>query len=382
MLAVAVAGGWLAPPLAAAAGDGTGADVLPVEIHGFVSQGAIKSTHYNYLVQSDRGSLDFTEVGLNFTTQPLDNLRLGFQLFARRLGTTGTFSAKADWFYFDYRWRDWLGLRGGRVKLPFGLYNEINDVDSARAPILLPQSIYPLADRDFLLAQSGAELYGYIRLGAGGALDYRLYGGAVEVDIPPQAGAPVQITTVETPYVVGGRLLWETPIEGLRVGGSVQALQLNLNLSAAMMMASYRIPAVLWVSSAEYTLGNLLLATEYGRWRSRVESNNDVLKLAKGNVTSERFYVLGAYRFARWFETSAYYSLLINDVDHPDGVAANQHDWALTFRFDINAHWLVKLEEHYMHHAAGLTAALNGGADPNTLDQDWLVFLLKTTAYF
>ena len=380
MLVVAASLAAAVPAAGAEGGDGAG--MPPIDIHGFVSQGAIKSTHYNYLAKSERGSLDFTEVGLNFTAQPTDNLRLGVQLFARRLGTTGNFSAKTDWFYFDYRWRDWLGLRGGRVKLPFGLYNEINDVDSARTAILLPQSIYPLSSRDFLLAQSGGEIYGYVRLGVGGALDYRLYGGAIEIDLPASTGSPVQITNIETPYVVGGRLLWETPLEGLRVGSSMQALQLNFDVTAMMMPASYEIPAVLWVASAEYAAHDFLLATEYGRWRSRVRSDNDILKAATPDVTSERFYVLASYRFARWFESSTYYSLLIPNVDHPDGVAANQHDWAVTFRFDINDHWLVKLEEHYMHHSAGLTTALNGVKDLNTLNQDWLVFLLKTTAYF
>src|SRR5258708_30440695 len=33
-----------------------------------------------------------------------------------------------------------------------------------------------------------------------------------------------------TPYVTGGRLLWETPLEGLRIGGSLQALRLDLNV--------------------------------------------------------------------------------------------------------------------------------------------------------
>jgi len=353
----------------------------PIETHGFVSQGGIKSTHYNYLVNSKRGSADFTEVGLNFTTRPTDNLRLGVQLFARRLGTTGNFNAKADWFYFDYHWRDWLGLRAGRVKLPFGLYNEVNDVDSARAPILLPQSLYPLTNRDFLLAQNGAELYGYLRLGeTGGALDYRLYGGALQVDTPAQAGSPIQITSIETPYVAGGRLFWETPLDGLRVGGSVQALRLNINFSQMMMPVSAAIPAVLWVASTEYAARDLLLAFEYGRWSSKTESSNPLYQ--KDWVTSERLYGMAAYRVNPWFQPAAYYSLFFPDASNRDGVAANQHDWALTLRFDINAHFLVKLEGHYMHHAAGLTGALNGVAKVDTLTDDWLLFLLKLTAYF
>ena len=38
----------------------------------------------------------------------------------------------ADWFDLDYRWKDWLGLRAGRVKLPYGLYNDTSDIDAAR----------------------------------------------------------------------------------------------------------------------------------------------------------------------------------------------------------------------------------------------------------
>ncbi|HEX3693975.1 MAG TPA: hypothetical protein VH374_01190 [Polyangia bacterium] len=378
----AVLAAWLIP-VVAFAGSGDAGEALPIETHGFVSQGAIKSTEYNYLVNSKRGSVDFSEVGLNFTARPMDNLRLGFQLFSRRLGTTGTFSVKADWFYFDYHWRDWLGLRAGRVKLPFGLYNEVNDVDAARVPVLLPQSIYPLADRDFLLAQTGAELYGYVRVGAAGALDYRLYGGSIEVDTPPQAGSPLQITSIETPYVVGGRLFWETPLDGLRVGGSLQALRLNLNLTTMGMPFTYAVPAVLWIASAEYAGQDWLLAAEYGRWYSHADSSNPTFA-GMPDTTSERFYALAAYRFSRWFQTSVYYSLLFPNISNRYGVANNQHDIALTFRFDINAHWLIKLEEHYMHDAAGLDATMNGvsSMDLGTLDKDWLVFLIKTTAYF
>ena len=98
---------------------------------------------------------------------------MGVQIFARDLGPIGDYGVKADWFYLDYRWRDWLGVRAGRNKIPFGLYNDASDADSARVPVLLPQSVYPTRNRDFLLAQTGVEVYGYLGLGPGGALDYR-----------------------------------------------------------------------------------------------------------------------------------------------------------------------------------------------------------------
>src|SRR5258706_7896765 len=204
--------------------------LLSVEVHGFVSQGFIVSAVNNYLADSKDGSFEFTEGGLNFNKQLTDKLRAGFQLFTRKLGPIGDFNVKMDWFHLDYRFKDWLGIRAGRVKLPFGLYNDSSDIDSARVPILLPQSVYPTANRDFLLAQTGAEIYGYVRMRAAGAFDYRIYAGTIFIDVPQQPGSPFQVMDLKTKYVVGGRLVWETPLEGLRLAGSAQALRLDTKL--------------------------------------------------------------------------------------------------------------------------------------------------------
>src|SRR5690349_11800038 len=191
----------------------TSDDLLAVDVHGFVSQGWLLGLRNDFLAEDEaRGSFEFSEVGINFTKQLGDRLRTGLQLFARDLGPRGNYHPTVDWFYLDYRFADWLGLRAGRVKLPFGLYNEINDVDAARAFILLPQSLYTVSNRDFLLAQTGVELYGYLDLDCLGALDYRVYGGSVWVDEDIAAPGPVHLDDSDIPWIVGGRVLWETPL--------------------------------------------------------------------------------------------------------------------------------------------------------------------------
>src|SRR5205823_6943491 len=138
------------------------------DVHAFISQCFLFTSTNDYLADSSRGSFEFSEVGLNVTLPATDRLTLGLQIFARKLGPLGDYRATLDWYYLDYHWRDWLGVRAGRVKLPFGLYNDSSDIDSARTAVLLPQSIYPAPNRDFLLAQTGAEIYGYAGLGSGG----------------------------------------------------------------------------------------------------------------------------------------------------------------------------------------------------------------------
>jgi hypothetical protein len=356
--------------------------VSPVEIHGFASQGFMLTTGNDYIVpDTTRGSFQLSEVGVNVTREITGKLRFGVQAFAQNLGLGSNLNLKADWFYLDYHWKDWLGLRFGRLKIPFGLYNDVNDVDSARVPVLLPQSTYPLQGRSFLFAQTGFELYGFLRAGGAGALDYRLYVGTIFIDpsILVPAGSGVELA-LNVRYVAGGRLFWETPLAGLRVGASVLAIHLDVTAFAAGMAFPVKNRSVLAMGSAEYILGNLALNGEYARWYTDQDS---ALPTSNFSRTDERLYALAAYRVARWFQPAAYYALFFPDVDNRGGGSAfRQDDLALTLRFDVTRAWIVKLEAHYMVGTAGLTAPLSVGAPPADPAHRWGVFLLKTTGYF
>jgi hypothetical protein len=376
----------------AAAGPARAADLdggdVSLDVHGFVSQGALLSTGNNYLARSKRGSFEFTEVGVNFTTQLTDRLRLGVQLFAHDLGHVGNYQATADWYYLDYRWRDWLGLRAGRIKTPFGLYNETSDIDAARVAVLLPQSVYPVSNTNYLLAHTGLEIYGYVDLRAAGALEYRLYGGTIYVDT---SVAPT-LKDVDVPYVAGGRLMWETPVSGLRVGASAQALRLVFEFEPNPTMPAT--PGLdvganisLGVASAELVRRDLTVAAEFSEWRTRLDTSYFML-LPPGSkqvTVSEHAYVLATYHVRPWLWPGVYYSVLFPDEATAtfNGASTDmQHDVAGTLRFDINAHWIVKLEAHYMHGTAGLDSSLNDNLPLDALTRNWAVFLAKTTAYF
>lgn len=373
-----VAAGVLAAAQTVRADDGVG--MVDVQIHGFVSQGFMLSTRNNYLARSKGGSAEFSEVGINFTAPVTEQLRLGVQLFSRDLGPIGNYNVKADWFYLDYRFADELGFRAGRIKVPHGLYNENSDIDSARVPILLPQSIYPTQNRDYLLAQTGAELYGRLDLADAGALDYRAYGGTIYLDRPQTPGATTQVVEIGVPYVVGGRLLWEAPLEGLRLGGSVQALRLNTVVLQDTTRIEWELPVVIWVASLEYALGDLLLSGEYSRWHIRSRTEPEVIPDV--TVQNERGYIMASYRVNDWLQPGAYYSLLFPDTDDRKGREAQQHDVSATLRFDLNQYWLFKLEGHYMVGTAGLTSALNDDRPLAELTRRWVAVFAKTTAYF
>ena len=125
----------------------------------------------------------------------------------------------------------------------------------------------------------------------------------------------------------------------------------------------------------------LLIASEYTRWYVRYESEYPNL-VPDREVISEGFYVMAAYHVTPWFTPGVYYSARYPNVDDRHGRDAFQHDAAITFRYDVNEHWLFKLESHYMYGTAGLRDELNDGKEPSELTKEWGVFLAKTTAYF
>ncbi|MEO5970087.1 MAG: hypothetical protein ABIQ95_09180 [Bdellovibrionia bacterium] len=362
-----------------------------IEIHGFVSQGYMKTTDNNYLgVTKGLGSFGFTEVGLNFTKSFTDELRTGIQLYARQLGSTGSFNTNFRWFYLDYHPSDRFGFRFGRIKIPFGLYNEINDIDAARAAILLPQSIYPAESLDYLLAQNGFEGYGYTGTGPWGSLEYRLYAGTIAFPAVNTPAYPIQQTAGNVPFIVGTRLMWGTPIDGLRVGVSGQAVRLDTTLklgTTTPVSVSFQFPVNMLIGSAEYIHGDLSLAAEYSRWFAQFGNSTNTAIIPNFSVTNERGYIMGAYRLARWFEPCLYYSMTYPNVDSREGIQNYQHDVSATLRFDINQFWLLKTEAHYMIGTAALQSGLTGpglndGVPTASLAPNWWTFLVKTTGYF
>jgi hypothetical protein len=351
-----------------------------LQLHGFVSQGALWSTDNNFLANTERGSLEFAEAAIAVSKQLDSRLRIGFQLFARDLGPVGNYNAKFDWFSIDYRWRDWLGVRIGRNKLPYGLYNDSSDIDAAHSVVLLPQSVYSITSRDFLLAETGVELYGYKRLGDFGALDYRAYGGTIYLTL--QGGPGITVQDVNVPWIAGARVMWETPLAGLRVGGSVLAGEIDADLTQANTPLNYELHDAQWITSLEYAVDPFLFAVEYGRGYTDTKVLQFPPGMNEAKATAEYGYALAAYRALPWLQPTLYYSMFIPNVDKRIGRESHRYDAAAALRFDITPSFLFKLEAHSMRGTAGLDPALNDGISPAGLANKWYLFLAKTTVYF
>ena len=104
--------------------------------------------------------------------------------------------------------------------------------------------------------------------------------------------------------------------------------------------------------------------------------------LPRLTADNERAYVMAAWRVNDWFQPSGYYAVYFPDIHDRKGTAKQQHDVALTLRFDLQTYWLFKLEGHYFNGTAQLPPALNDGTAKKDLKRQWGLLLAKTTAYF
>lgn len=130
-------------------------------VHGFLSQAYIHTSANNYFGDSTNGSWDFRELGLGVRGQITNDLAVSAVGLARWAGETDTGKARIDHALFDYTLgrtaKDRFIIRAGRMKIPFGLYNETRDVAETRPSILLPQSIYFDNARKFLINADGLD---------------------------------------------------------------------------------------------------------------------------------------------------------------------------------------------------------------------------------
>ncbi|MBW2010925.1 MAG: porin [Deltaproteobacteria bacterium] len=393
------------------------AELGSVDIHGFISQGYLYSDSYNYLANdTEGGTFQFNEVGINFSKDLTDELRVGMQFFARDLGDLNNDEVILDWAFADYHWRDWAGLRAGKLKVPFGLYNETRDIDLLRTSVLLPSGVYLESFRDAFVGLKGVGLYGDVSLGIMGGAAYQLQLGTMNVDndngiakmiesllsfnmstgMSRQMGTSVDVDVDVTDFkvdeVYNGALQWNTPLEGLRLGSSIFLADFkadaDIDLTAIAMGIvdgefEFR-DLVAYTLSAEYTWENLVLACEY--FNLEMDVCSDLTKTPK---ELEGYYVGASYRFTDWFELGTYYSVAYPDATDKDGnkrvllgekdYSAWSKDLALSSRFDINEYWVFKMEGHWMDGTAYLLDVDNPDGFP---DKNWFMFAAKLSFNF
>jgi len=361
--------------------------MLDLEIHGFASEGFLASTKYNYLGDTTRGSFNFTELGLNASFNPFPHTRVAAQVFSFDVGQAGKYDLALDYALIEYTFNEYFGIRGGRIRRPEGIYNDIQDIDLTRTSVLLPQGMYDTRFRDFYLALDGGEFFGTIPLRTAGSLSYELYGGvqhpqldgglALEIaNLPPY----YRLVELHSPKIGGGQLWWNTPWKGLRAGVALNydrdlvykdTIGIQSNVSAAVQHYSLEYIWNSWTFQAEY-----YRSVDYDNISGGGAPNLSL------HVEPESWYAGASYRFNKWMEVGTYHSEYFYGAGGPGAVVPSdnyQKDTALSLRFDVKESWIFKIEGHYILGTGQLYDAVN---NPTRGGGGWWLIALKVTYSF
>jgi hypothetical protein len=333
-------------------------DGRSVQVHAFASEGFAESNANNYLtMDTTKGSGDFADFGVNIGTNITDKFHVGAQIYDYNVGTLGGWHPTLDWAFGDYKFKDWFGVRAGKVKTALGLFNDTQDMGFLQTWALLPQSIYPLDLRASTISHVGGDVYGHFGLRKAGSLDYTAYVGTRPDD--QYGGYYKNSATLGTPLssfgakVAGGDLRWTTPVTGLTVGTSLMDIWWTVKgkivlADDAPLLVETTDPQRIFAGYADYAIGNWHLDAEY-RANKELYSVHELGTIAPGNGGDKEFFASIAYRVNKHLELGTYNSrFYVNVPTSPEAAASHIFDQAVTARFDLTKFWNVKAEYHFI----------------------------------
>jgi hypothetical protein len=366
-----------------------------IQIHSFASQGFLYTNDNNYLTaKTSQGSFAFTDGGANISTQLTNKFRIGAQVYVRNIGQLGKWRPQLDWAYGDYKFTDWFGVRGGKVKTALGLYNDTQDTEFLHTWAILPQSVYPLDLRSTTIAHTGGDLYGQIPLRQAGSLSYTAYVGTRSFDsrggvyyFSSDQGIPIK---GDSGLAAGGDVRWNTPFQGLMVGSSWMKL-------TERRIGHFTVPDLAGLGYTLEAAPDQITAVygDYGRGRWHLDGEfrrehyyaNVAIPVVPGfifvyNGSNQVWFLSGAYRVSKRLELGSYHSRYYFDAPNSPDKANSNHifDQTVTARFNIARWWNVKIEEHFMRGYGEIYSAhgFYSRSNPNGLKPKTDMFVVRT----
>ena len=293
-----------------------------VEVHGYAHQSMLvtNSPNNNFLKADSHGSFDNNALALLFSFKATDDLTIWTQLFA-----DSDSKFRLDWAFADYRVNDWLRVRGGQIKTPLGLLNETRDARFMHLGAIEP----------YIYQESAGIMFESFR-GASALLEHDWAQGSFKLDL--FGGEPLYFEGEEADEnhygLVGGRLLYETPIEGLSIGATVATTR-EKELEEGTGEWVGRTKSVVG-GSLEYKYGGVQLSGEY-------------FQLTGMEQQWYGYYAEAGYTFFEQLTPYVRYDYFTankhdkaNPVNYQEGVVVG-------VRYRFNQYAAIKIEDHVIN---------------------------------
>ena len=242
--------------------------------------------------------------------------------------------------------------------------------------------------RDSYNKFKGISFFGNISMGTLGYMKYTLSTGGTNVDL--NSGTVLYLKNLQgisqitefkvSEPILGADTQWITTIDGLRLGFSYLTFEYEFHGFINTIPVSYiGHNSETYNFYGEYTFGNLIVTAEL----TGMKNDADMIIGNGAPISQDRkswksFYTQLTYRLTDWFETGFYYSQYYRD-SHSHGIDKHFRDKCLSFRFDLNPFWILKLETHLIHGNYAVTPPDN----PNEhMYEEWMLYAAKLSYSF
>ncbi len=364
--------------------------------HGFLSQGFSWTSDNNFFGHSEDGSFNFTEIGLNSRLTATKWLSIAAQGIYRHAGNVENKVqldyALADILVYHNEHMD-VRIRGGRIKNPYGLYNETRDVAFTRPSIILPQGIYFNRSRSLYLSLDGGQIFARYNHDLH-ELNFSFNAGLprnnfaeVESSIfgfnPPgnmQANRPMYLGQIRYEYDAG-KFIFAVGYGDIEVEYNAATNDPVTFLVTESPFKTGTIRSRPLIFSIQYNTEALSLTGEYLIQFNKPSNFGPGLSQS---LTSESWYVQGQYRLSPYLQLMVRYDAFFLDRSDRDGDDLNlipirpRHstfakDWTAGIRWDITPHWMTAIEYHNVDGTAWLPFKDN--QNPLKTERRWSMVL-------
>ena len=287
-----------------------------------------------------------------------------------------------------------IGVRGGRIKNPWGLYNETRDVAFTRPTILLPLAYFERS-RTLFLALDGGQLYADYNTSMGD-FSFKFNYGWVNADdkelLIGITSDPTATGHLESDPSFVTQLSYE--VLGGEYVFALSYAELNMRYQAKNIGDPYaQLDADIksFIISAQYNGEKISFTGEYSlQWNEFTDIRFGV---PDNSPVSEHWYVQAGYRLLDNLQATLRYDSTVQDkndrygkgVEAATGGMVPGHlmyaqDIVFGLRWNITPAWMIRAEYHRMHGAT--TISLLENPDFSKIVKNWNIYALQVAFRF
>lgn len=315
--------------------------------NGFGNQDYRRSTANSYMGADSTGTWDNNFLGLVMSAKINEKARAWAQLQASTTSVANpTGSARFTWMFVDYQFSDSVSAHVGRIKFPFGLYNETINTQALRPTIAEPV-VYALAADMTYNAYHGVGVDWHKDLGGPGSIMTQVFAGNIYVEPEHKE------TTLRDVGLIGGRITYNTPVEGMRLMISANRTTVEAQNTGAptgekahedRAMLSFDYVAHDWDIKAEYNYHTTpALAT--------AQDALTVPPVLPGDVIANKqraYYIQAAYDMGK-FTPYARYDYVNTDTTLKNNPANYQKIYVIGVGYKLADNLNLRAEQHFNH---------------------------------